>query len=48
MENDAIQVLSESEAVAVRERLRRDGELSKVLQPRFVFTDKNDGLIPRT
>ena len=44
VENDAIEVLSPEEADAVKVRLRKDGEMTKILQPRFVFTDKNDGL----
>ena len=44
VDNDAVSVLSKQEAAEVRERLRRSGEGSKILQPRFVFTDKNDGL----
>ncbi len=44
VENDAIEVLSPEEVASVRARLRRDGEMTKILQPRFVFTDKNDGL----
>ena len=44
VENDAIEVLSPEEVASVKARLRRDGEMTKILQPRFVFTDKNDGL----
>ena len=44
IENDAVEVLSPSEADEVKKRLRKDGEASKILQPRFVYTDKNDGL----
>ena len=43
IENDAVEVLSASEAAAVRRRLKRDNQMSKILQPRFVYTDKNDG-----
>ena len=44
IENDAVEVLSPAEADEVKKRLRKDGEASKILQPRFVYTDKNDGL----
>ena len=42
--NEAVEVLSEEESSRVEATLRQRGELHKVLQPRFVFTDKNDGL----
>lgn len=44
VDNNAVSVLSKQEAEEVRARLRRSGEGSKILQPRFVYTDKNDGL----
>ena len=43
-ENEAIKVLSLSESKAVYQELERKGELQRVLQPRFVLTDKNSSL----
>lgn len=43
-ENDAVEVLSDQEADQVRARLARNGENAKLLTPRWVFTDKNDGV----
>ena len=43
-ENDAIKVMSLSESRAVYQELERKGELQRVLQPRFVLTDKNSSL----
>ena len=43
-DNDAVEVLSEQEAKDVRERLKASNEMHKILTPRFVFTDKHDGL----
>ena len=40
--NEAVEVLSETESARVEATLRQRGELHNVLQPRFVFTDKND------
>ena len=40
-ENDAIKVLSLAESRAIYQELERKGELQRVLQPRFVLTDKN-------
>ena len=42
--NEAVEVLSEQESERVMATLRQRGELHKVLRPRFVYTDKNDGL----
>ncbi len=44
VDNNAVSVLSVQEAEEVRQRLRRSQEGAKILQPRYVFTDKNDGL----
>ena len=44
LDNKAVEILSPQESMAVRERLRREGKLSAILTPRFVFTDKHDGL----
>ena len=46
--NEAVEVLSDAESARVEATLRQRGELHKVLQllqPRFVFTDKSDGLL---
>ena len=42
--NDAVEVLSDEESLKVREELRARKEESKILTPRWVFTDKHDGL----
>ena len=44
MDNNAIKVLSLQESRAVKRELARRGELDRILQPRFVLTDKRDGL----
>lgn len=44
VDNGAVEILSKAEADQVRSRLRRDGEQHRVLVPRFVYADKNDGL----
>ena len=41
--NDAVEVLSPEETKLVWRELKRKNETFKVLYPRFVFTDKNDG-----
>ena len=43
-ENEAVEILSPSESKRVVEDLRKRGEGAKLLRPRWVFTDKNDGL----
>ena len=44
IDNSAFEVLEDAEARKVRDRLQRTGQMYKVLVPRFVYTDKNDGL----
>ena len=44
VDNDAVEVLDEKTSKSVRDRLRRSNELHKILTPRFVYTDKHDGL----
>ncbi|CAJ1414999.1 unnamed protein product [Effrenium voratum] len=44
VDNNAIKVLSLQESRAVKRELARRGELDRILQPRFVLTDKHDGL----
>lgn len=44
LDNKAVQPLSIKESQRVRRDLARRGELDRVLQPRFVLTDKHDGL----
>ena len=44
LENDAVKILSLEESLAVRRRLAKAGELDRVLTPRFVCTDKKDGI----
>jgi hypothetical protein len=46
-ENDAVQLLSKEASERVVASLRARGELHRLLQPRWVFTDKNDGLRTR-
>ncbi|CAL1128158.1 unnamed protein product [Cladocopium goreaui] len=43
-ENDAVEELSPEESQRVRERLKREGQQGKILTPRYVFTDKHEGL----
>ena len=42
-DNFAFEPLSEEESSRVRSKLRDAGELNKILHPRFIYTDKNDG-----
>ena len=42
--NQAIEVLSPEESARVRKRLRQTNQQSRILVPRYVMTDKNDGL----
>ena len=44
VENSAVKILSLEESKQVRKDLARRGELDLILQPRFVLTDKHDGL----
>jgi len=44
LDNDAFQVIPEPEATRIKSRLKASGQLHKILVPRFVFTDKNDGV----
>ena len=44
VDNEAVQVLSMEESAKVRKDLLRRGELDRIMQPRFVLTDKHDGL----
>ena len=41
IENQAVRVLSLQQSRAVYQELERKGELNRILQPRFVLTDKN-------
>ena len=43
-DNQAVEVLSLKESAAVRRKLAARGELDRILVPRFVLTDKADGL----
>ena len=43
-DNQAVQVLSEQETQRVKRDLARKGELDKILKPRWVMTDKAEGL----
>lgn len=43
-ENDAIEILSPEESNRVRRRLTSNHEGGKILTPRYVFTDKHEGL----
>jgi len=42
--NDAVEVLSDREASKIRNDLKSKNEDCKILTPRWVFTDKHDGL----
>ena len=42
--NDAVEVLPDEEAARVRSELKKKKEDCKILTPRWVFTDKHDGL----
>ena len=44
IDNNAIQVLSVAESQKIRKDLAKRNELDRILQPRFVLTDKHDGL----
>lgn len=43
-DNGAFEILPDAEAQKIRARLKASGQLNKILTPRYVFTDKNDGL----
>jgi hypothetical protein len=43
-DNNAVDILSKDECVAIRQRLARNNEKHKILTPRYVFTDKNEPL----
>ena len=42
-DNFAFEPLTEEESKRVKDRLRANGQLNKILHPRFIYTDKNDG-----
>ena len=44
LDNGAIEVLSLKQSSEVRRQLAKEQALDKILKPRFVLTDKNDGL----
>ena len=44
LDSDAVEVLSPEKSKWIRQELRRRGEEEKILEPRFVLTDKSDGL----
>ena len=44
VDNEAVEILSKDEAEKVRQRLRSTGNGHRVMIPRFVYTDKHDGL----
>ncbi|CAE7353697.1 dnaJ [Symbiodinium microadriaticum] len=44
VDNSAVEILSLKESQAVRKRLAQAGELDKIMVPRFVLTDKADGV----
>ena len=43
-DNGAFEILSDAESQKIRARLKASGQLNKILTPRYVLTDKNDGL----
>ncbi|CAJ1401481.1 unnamed protein product [Effrenium voratum] len=44
VDNAAVEILSMEESRKVQEKLMRANEQDKILRPRFVMTDKNDGV----
>lgn len=44
VDNQALEILDAKTSQQVRNSLRRDGEFHKILCPRYVYTDKNDGV----
>ena len=48
LENEAVQVLDMKRSAEVRRELAQKGELDKIMRPRFVLTDKADGLRTET
>ena len=48
IDNSAVEVLSLHESSRIRKELSRRGELDRILVPRFVLTDKHDGLRTET
>lgn len=44
VENDAIEPLPDDEALKIRTKLKAENESHRILVPRFVYTDKNEGL----
>ena len=44
VDNEAVSILGPRESAAVRRQLAQKGELDRILVPRFVLTDKADGL----
>lgn len=44
VDNKAVQVLSMEESAKIYRDLARRNELDRVMEPRFVLTDKHDGL----
>ena len=44
IDNEAVQVLSVQRSIDVRRELAQQGRLGSILRPRFVLTDKADGL----
>ncbi|CAK9107120.1 unnamed protein product [Durusdinium trenchii] len=43
-DNGAFEILTDAEAQKVRARLKAAGQMNKILTPRYIYTDKNDGL----
>ena len=43
-DNDAVEILPDQEAMRIRARLRAENQSHRILVPRFVMVDKNDGL----
>ena len=48
IDNDAIEVLDRPTSDKIRRELAAKGQLDSILRPRFVMTDKNDGLRTET
>ena len=44
IDNDAVEILPDDEAARIRAKLKAEGQSHRILTPRFVYVDKNDGL----
>ncbi|CAK9071940.1 unnamed protein product [Durusdinium trenchii] len=44
VDNGAFEILSDEESERIKAKLRASGQLHKILTPRYIYTDKHDGL----